>query len=307
VEEPVAQQPTDQQVAAIVRHLARKQLEIERGLRPPEHLAPHLTPAAYRLMRLRPREHFPRGGPVHPKDLSGVRLSRYPDGHVYATVSTREQDDRWGAITMQLKLGPDGRFVVSELERVRPRPMERETSQEQHQDLEQQIGRADDERRLTEAALRAEEKRLSLTDQGAVRAEAKDLVSAYESRLSDLDTELRDLRARQQARAAVSAHEAREGLTSPPAYITKLLGERPSDEGRIGLWQAARDAIEEYRAHWSIDGETAFGRQPEDENQSRHREEAIQFVRAIAPQLHRGTEGPIGRDRLIERNTGLTR
>lgn len=303
----MAQQPTDQQVAAIVRHLARKQLEIERGLRPPEHMAQHLTPAAYRLMRLRPREHFPRGGPVHPKDLSGVNLTRYPDGHVYATLSTREQDDRWGAITMQLQPGPDGRFVVTELERVRPRPMQRETPQELHQDLDQQIRRAEDELRLTEAAVRAEQKRLASTDKQAARAEARDLVSAYESRLSDLDAELQDLRARQQTRAAVAAHEARESTARPPTYITKLLGERPADEGRLGLWCAARDAIEEYRAHWSIDGDTAFGRQPEDKNQSRHREEAIQFVRTITPHLHRGTDRAVGHDRLIERAPSLER
>ena len=297
----MAQRPTDQQVAAIVRHLARKQLEIERGLRPPDHLAPHLTPAAYRLMRLRPREHFPRGGPVHPKDLSGVRLTRYPDGHVYATLSTREQDDRWGAITLQLKPGPDGRFVVSELERVRPRPMQRETAPEQHQDLEQQIRRAEDERRLTEAALRAENKRLASTDKPAARAEARDLVSAYTSRLSDLDAELRDMRARQQTREAVATHEALEAVASPPSYITKLLGEQPTDEGRLGLWQAARDAIEQYRTHWSIDGDTALGPVPDRDDQSRHRDEVAQFVRTITPQLHRGTDRAVGRGRVIER------
>ena len=303
----MAQQPTDQQVAAIVRHLARKQLEIERGLRLPEHLAPHLTPAAYRLMRLRPREHFPRGGPVHPKDLSGVRLTRYPDGHVYASLSTREQDDRWGAITIQLKPGPDGRFVVSELERVRPRPMQRETAPEQHQDLDKQIRQSEDERRLTEAALRAEKKRLASTDKRAARAETNDLMSAYTSRLSDLEAELRDLRARQQTREAVVAHEAVEGASSPPSYITKLLGEQPADEGRLGLWQAARDAIDEYREHWSITGDTALGPVPEDDNQSRHREEVIQFVRAIAPQLHRGAVRAVGHDRWIERAAGLGR
>ena len=291
----MAQQPTDQQVAAIVRHLARKQLEIERGLRPPDHLRSHMTPAAYRVMRLRPREHFPRGGPVLPKDLSGVHLTRYPDGHVYASLSTREQDDRWGAITMQLKPGPDGRFVVSELERVRPRPMQRETAPEQHQDLDQQIRRADDERRLTEAALRAEKKRLSSTDQREARAQARDLVSAYQSRLSGLDAEIQELRARQQIRAAVAAHEAHE---TPPAYITKLLGQRPTDEGRLGLWQAAQGAIEEYRAHWSVDGDTALGPVPDDENQNRHRDEVVQFVRTIGPQLHSRAERAVARNRI---------
>ena len=303
----MAQQPTDQQVAAIVRHLARKQLEIERGLRPPDHLRPHMTPAAYRVMRLRPREHFPRGGPVHPKDLSGVRLTRYPDGHVYASLSTREQDDRWGAISMQLKPGPDGRFVVSELERIRPRPMQRETAPEQHQDLDKQIRRAEDERRLTEAALRAEKKRLASTVKRAARAEAKDLASAYTSRLSDLDTELRGLRARRQTREAVAAHEAREATASPPAYITKLLGQRPTSEGRLSLWQAARDAIEQYRAHWGIDDDTALGPGPDTDNQRRHRDEVIQFLRTLTPQLHRGTDRAVGRDRWVERASTLER
>ena len=303
----MAQQPTDQQVAAIVRHLARKQLEIERGLRPPDHLRSHMTPAAYRVMRLRPREHFPRGGPVHPKDLSGVRLTRYPDGHVYASLSTREQDDRWGAITMQLKPGPDGRFVVSELERVRPRPLQRETEPEQHQDLDQQIRRAEEERRLTEAALRAERKRLALTENRAARAEVKDLVSAYTSRLSDLDAELRELRTRQQTREAVAAHGAHHDAAGPPAYITKLLGERPTDEGRLGLWRAARDAIEEYRARWSIDGDTALGEAPDDDSQNRHREDVVQFLRALIPQLHRGTDRAVGHDRWIERADTLER
>jgi hypothetical protein len=258
-------------------------------------------------MRLRPHEHFPRGGPVHPKDLSGVRLTRYPGGHVYAALSTREQDDRWGAITMQLKPGPDGRFVVSELERVRPRPLQRDTAPEQRQDLKRQIRRADDERRLTKAALCAEEKRLSSADQTDRRADVRDLVSAYRSRLSDLDAELQDLRTRQQARETVAEHEARDAAGEPPAYITKLLGEQPTDEGRLGLWQAARDAIEEYRAYWSVDGDTALGRPPEDEDQSRHREEVIQFVRTITPQLHRGTDRAVGRSRLIERAASLER
>jgi hypothetical protein len=306
VEKPVAKQPTDQQVAAIVRHLARKQLEIERGLRPPEHLAAHLTPSAYRHMRLRPREHFPRGGPVLPKDLSGVHLTRYPDGHVYATVSTREQNDRWGAITMQLKPGPDGRFVVSELERVRPRPLQRETAPEQHQDLDEQIRRAEDELRLTEAALRAEKRRLASADERAARSEARDLVSAYTSRLSDLDAELQDLQARQHTREAVAAHEAREVAEGPPAYITKLLGEQPTDEGRLGLWQAARDAIEEYRYHWGVDRETALGPVPDADNQRRHREQVVEFLQAVTPQLHHGTTRAMSHDRRIE-SGGLAR
>ncbi|MBW3578870.1 MAG: hypothetical protein KY462_14245 [Actinobacteria bacterium] len=303
----MAQQPTDEQVATIVRHLARKQLEIERGLRPPEHLAPHLTPAAYRHMRRRPCERFPRGGPVLPKDLGSVRLTRYSDGHVYASLSTRQQDDRWGALTMQLKPGPDGRFVVSELERVRPRPLQRETAPEHQQDIEEQIRRADDERRLTEAALRAEEKRLSSINNGEARTEVKDLVSAYRSRLSDLDAELQDLGGRQQARKAVSEHEARDSAAKPAAYITKLLGEQPTDEGRLGLWRAARDAIEEYRAHWRVDGEAALGQPPQDENQSRQREEVVQFVRTITPQLRRGTDRVVGHDRWMERADGLGR
>lgn len=117
--------PTDQQLADIVGYLARLCLESERGLRPTEQLTRFMDPdAALRFRRLLALGRY-EGGPIRPPDLGPPHLTRHADGTVYATVVTRTEGHRWGALTLKLR-EQDGRFLIADIRRLlaatRPAP-----------------------------------------------------------------------------------------------------------------------------------------------------------------------------------------
>jgi hypothetical protein len=78
-------------------------------------------------------------------------------------------------------------------------------------------------------------------------------LAAREQRVKDLTHE-RD-RVREQA--------VEQTLRDPPLYLTRVLGERPTEAGRAETWAEAARGIEEYRRTYGVREEhTALGREP---------------------------------------------
>lgn len=112
-----AGEPTDRQLADIVRYLARACLEAERGLRPIQQLTRHMDPSA--ALRFRGRLTLGRfdGGPIRPVDVGPAHLTRHDDGTVFATVITRTQGRRWAALTLKLRQH-NGRYLITDIRRL---------------------------------------------------------------------------------------------------------------------------------------------------------------------------------------------
>lgn len=114
---PAFSGPTDRQLADIVDYLARVCLESERGLRPAKQLTQFMDPdAALRFRALLSLGRY-QGGPIRPADVGPPHLTRHADGTVYATVVTRTEGQRWGALSLKLR-ECDGRFVIADIRRV---------------------------------------------------------------------------------------------------------------------------------------------------------------------------------------------
>ena len=107
--------PTDQQLADMLRFVARTCLEVERGLRPPAHLASLLHPAE---AALQPGQlgRF-RAGPVRDDHIGQPQVSRLSDTRAIGTVVTRTEGDRWGALSLELRVSR-GRWRVAGLQRL---------------------------------------------------------------------------------------------------------------------------------------------------------------------------------------------
>ncbi len=203
---------TDDQLADVVRFIARICLEVERGLRPPDHLLRLMEPRT--AQRWRGKEFIGRfdGGPVQRQDIGLPRLSRLSDDHVMATITTRTQHDRWGALTLRLR--SDGRrWKVAEVQRLLAAAHYRTaltSAGSVEVPLEDKLARTAEDGRLVDAALRATNRRLAdlpRTDPG-YRSTGQ-LARAWRRIGAEIDQELADLRTRVLARQTVN--QARRG------------------------------------------------------------------------------------------------
>jgi len=96
-------QATDRQLADMVNYLARLCLEVERGLRPPAQIKQYMSPSmALRFDGFVTLGRF-RGGPVQPADVGQAHVARQRDGSVIASVVTRTEGPRWGALSFRLQ------------------------------------------------------------------------------------------------------------------------------------------------------------------------------------------------------------
>lgn len=117
---PGPPQPTDRQLSDIVRYLARLCLEAERGLRPRDHLRRLMEPGDALRSRLLVTLGRFDGGPIRPADVGPAHVTRRSDGSVLASVVTRTEGNRWGALTLRLR-PHDGRYLISDMHRLQAR------------------------------------------------------------------------------------------------------------------------------------------------------------------------------------------
>jgi hypothetical protein len=114
------------------------------------------------------------------------------------------------------------------------------------------------------------------------------------ARLAELDR-VAELRGRLLARAAEA---------SEPAYLTALVGPRPSEPQARRTWLAAASAVEAYRDRWAVDdAERALGAEPGRQAPRRQRvqrDAAGEIVRAAAEALGRAQDRGRDRSRVAE-------
>lgn len=196
---------SDDQVADILQFLARTCLEVERGLRPPDHLASLMDrAAAHRWDQLASLGRF-RGGPVHNDQIGRPQVSRLSDTHIVASVSTRTEGNRWGALTLSLR-AHKGRWRVADVQRLLAATTYRTTpaTPVPHMTREDELARVTEERRLAQAAHQATSRRLADLAPGApgYRA-ARDLARYWRRTIGELDCQLAEHTTRQQSRGHV--------------------------------------------------------------------------------------------------------
>lgn len=106
---------SDDQLADILRFLARTCLEVERGLRPPAHLDSLMSPP----QRWVQRDQLGRfdGGPVRDDHVGQPQTSRLTDTHIVGTVLTRTEENRWGALSLELR-AQGGRWRIADIHRL---------------------------------------------------------------------------------------------------------------------------------------------------------------------------------------------
>lgn len=110
--------PSDRELGDILRYLARVCLETERGLRPPEQLTRFMdTRAAMRFSRTLLRLGRFEGGAIQPTDIGEAHLTRHGDGTVFATIVTRTEGRRWGALSFKLR-EHEGRWQIADIQRL---------------------------------------------------------------------------------------------------------------------------------------------------------------------------------------------
>jgi len=197
---------TDDEIRMLASHIARLCLEVERGLRSPDHLRqladPHKPSRWTRALKVG-RFH---GGPPVPADIGPPHLSRIREDHAVVTVVTRTEGLRWGAITLQLR-ARGTTWHIADLQRLLAAAHYRSGQARAPVDemsLDEKIQRASAERRLVGAALATVRRRLrDLHDPDARRGAIQSQADYLQRALGDLDRELLDLCSRDHARLTV--------------------------------------------------------------------------------------------------------
>lgn len=187
---------SDDQLRTVVGYVARVCLEVERGLRPPGHLHRLCAPRADHLRRIQPGRF--RGGAVVARDIGPPEISRLSDGHVLATIVTRTEGSRWGALTLRLR-AEQGRWYVADLQRLLAAAHYRTAPQRDVPEvpLETRIRQVAEEHRVVAAALTATQRRAQDLGTGTPgSAEVRRQAQRWSSLATELDRELRTLKNR---------------------------------------------------------------------------------------------------------------
>ena len=202
----LAAEVSDDELRVLASRIATMCLEVERGLRSPDHLRAIADPRRLDRWRQELKVGRFRGGAPVKEDIGPPRLSRPTNDRALVTVITRTEGPRWGALTMDLRaLG--SRWRISDLQRLlaashyrtgdaRDSPVE--------VSLDEKIRRATDERKVVAAALAAVEQRLEDPLGKAARSpNLQTNVDALRRVVQDLDHEIAELGARRTARLQI--------------------------------------------------------------------------------------------------------
>jgi len=154
-------------------------------------------------------------------------------------------------------------------------------------------------RREDRAERAAQERWLSLQEEGTGKR-----IEQLRSERADLPEVRHEARARQSVAEHVLAERERAAATaarlSPPSYIKRELGERPSDPTKAAAWDRAVRGIEGYRVrNGVVDRDSALGPKPKDRSaqlEQRHARERLQRAQR---------ELKLKKQRTAERSMGL--
>lgn len=116
---------TDEELEHVAVYIARRYLEVERGLRGKECLQRYLTFEAYTRQYAPEVSRFGQGGIVRQTDVGRVALQRPRADLAYVAVTARQEGDRWGALLMEMRASERGVWRVAELTRAQDRNLVR--------------------------------------------------------------------------------------------------------------------------------------------------------------------------------------
>lgn len=276
----VQQRPmSPQQLRAVVYKIARTYLEVERGLRPPDHLATFLSPDEYRRHRITPRAPAGVVRPVRPPDIGRVRIDLATSDRVDARALVRGHEDRWSMLLVDLCRVGRG-WQVEKLDRlerlISNQPREVEVASN---DMSERVRRLEGERRSVATAYEAVSNRIErIGDRRtkAARALAPEL-DRWAKRLDELDTEAsnyaRTIRLHEELGTADrlqgghDRHRTDDAGTAQP-----LLGPRPEDPCLGPIWDDAVECLDAYRARWGLSAGDPIPRVTGDEQAAERRE-----------------------------------
>ena len=316
-----AVEPTDRQLRAILYHIAHVCLEVERGLRPREHLEPYLTDAEYRRHCKRPLHPRRTGRTVLPTDIGHIHLDRHLPGQITAAIPTRETDDRWSALVLHCTKGHARGWRVDQLERLAAPNLTRDPAPRPatSPDLDTSIRRVEDECKLVEAAHRATTTRLRELRDRPATADSKEATrklrqqqhtwKTYRGQLRDeLDSLCHRRELLQQQQEPSTADLGRSSATDlSHNQLIAVLGRVPDKGWQRRLWEGVAEEIQIYRNRWDVtDPHTVLGEVPDNQTHYLERYDLAFTLRAIAPAL--GTGGKTSQERdLDDKNTTVGR
>lgn len=205
---------TTKQLERYAGFLARLVLEVERNLRQPDQLLQFVPMDTWRQwQRGRQAGRF-RGGPVQDTDIGPPHLQRVSATHALASVTTRTEPDRWGALALRLDAA-GGRWKAASIHRLYVARHYRGGSVAPvvENSLEQRLQTARSNRDQAAAALRAIEQCLtdpppSGSDQ---QRDTNRLAATWRNVVGDLDREIAELTERQRV-ATATEHALRHAL-----------------------------------------------------------------------------------------------
>lgn len=317
--------PNERKLRAAVVHVARVYVEVERGLRSPDHLERILARREYQRHRREPPEtRHPGTGPVVPDDIGQVHLDRSVPGQVTASVNTRETGDRWGALTIHFRERREG-WVVDHLQRLPRRGLEAEQKPTtiDPNGFTDRMREVEQELRLVSSARRGVQARLddllsrgdSALPEPPDARQLRDQLTHWTNHEAELERELAGLDRRRELHERLGLSPAYPGggpLPEPAENsvtqrLDRVLGSRPDDPEDRQLWDAAHEEVRAYRRFWDIDDtRSLLGRQPTVEWQQRHRAHVVDLLRSTAANL-RAHQRAIGRDGELDRRRELDR
>lgn len=224
-----ARRMTARELRAVIYRIAVTYLEVERGLRPPDHLAGLLSVAEYERHRAIARQPGLQAGPVRPPDVGPIHLSRLTPERVHANVLVRRDGEHWSSLLIDLGHHHRG-WRVESLDRLERLCREEPLPRLEHPEASDLVGsfrRREEERRLAAAAHRAIEARLDRVGDRRTKA-ARRLqreLDTWSRKLDELDTELGTLeRRRQLSRGSLgagddpTARRDQSSETPPPRF-----------------------------------------------------------------------------------------
>ncbi len=134
---------TDAELRQVAEHVTHHYLEVERGLRSKQTLRRFLSPEAYNHQHDPAASRFDAGGIIRQGDIGQMIFQRDGDA-VRAAVPTRQENDRWGALLIEMRSNGRDVWRVTELTRApdrnltRPHPVpDRMTPVEPDRDVHQ--------------------------------------------------------------------------------------------------------------------------------------------------------------------------
>lgn len=165
-------------------------------------------------------------------------------------------------------------------------------------------------RRAVAEAPPRRERREELSRVQSLESQSRKQMARLESQLAEMPV-VGDA-ARQEFAVAVRVLAERRELAitaarvAPPAYITKELGERPSDPAKRKAWDRGVSEIESYRQQHGVkDRGRAFGREPSRDAERAKREAQLRLLREIQRKL--GRDLRIAPSRSLGRGLGIGR